>query len=140
MASFSVRRLAAGLAAPLMLALGGEARATSYPEVEISKAEAAHAWPFSVDAGTLTCIAHAGQQVVIFSEPWRTDVPQEMGNMTLPRAVIVSTNPLALLASLEDRELYLPWESLEQLIKLLAPWETMGRQLCARDAASPDKI
>jgi len=132
-----VRRLAAGLVAALMFA--GEAQAASYPKVEISKAGAAHDWPFSVDSGTLTCVAHAGQQVVIFSEPWRTDVPQELGNMTLPRSVIVSTNPLALLASLEDRELYLPWESLEQLIKLLAPWETMGRQLCAENAASPDK-
>jgi hypothetical protein len=109
----------------------------SFPKVEIAKADSVHEWPFSVERGDLTCVAMGGQKVVIFSEPWRTDVPQEFGNMTPPRSVIMSTNPLALFASLEDRALYAPFDSLETLIRRLAPFETMGLALCAKDGATP---
>ena len=96
----------------------------------IHASDSAHEWPFSVETGTLTCVEMSGQKVVIFSEPWREDVPQVYGDMTLPRSVIVSTNPIALLASIEDRALYRPFDSLETLIVRLAPFEEMGRQLC----------
>jgi len=109
----------------------------TYPKLEISKADSAHEWPFSVDRGELACVAIGGQRTVIFSESWRTDVPQEFGNMTLPRSGIVSANPLALLASQEDRALYAPFDSLEVLIRRLAPFEAMGLALCARDDAQP---
>lgn len=109
--------------------------AFSFPEMAISRAGAKHEWPFSVDEGTLVCVAVAGQRVVLFSEPWRDDVPQEFGNMTLPRSVVVSANPIALFASYEDRALYLPFDSLETLIRRLAPFEAIGRRLC--DEAAP---
>lgn len=102
----------------------------SFPERAIRASEATVEWPFSVDEGTLTCVDMNGQKVVLFSEPWREDVPQEFGNMTLPRSVIVSANPIALLASVEDRDLYRPFDSIETLIGRLAPYETMGRELC----------
>src|SRR5690606_33422164 len=79
-----------------------------YPAIEIGRGDTPHEWPFSVERGNLTCVAIGNVKTVIFSEPWRTDVPQELGNMTPPRSVIVSANPLALLASLEDRALYAP--------------------------------
>lgn len=113
-------------------------QATSgYPEMQISKAGSVHEWPFAVDTGDLTCVAMGGQKVVIFSEPWRKDVVQEFGNMTLPRSVIVSANPLALLASLEDRALYAPFDTLETLIKRLAPFERMGWDLCDSATEQP---
>lgn len=120
-----------------MLALCGAAQA-DFPSQEISRAEAVHEWPFSVDRGTLTCVEFGGQRVIIFAEPWRTDVPQVFGNMTPPRSVIVATNPFALLASLEDRALYLPFDSLETLILRLAPYEEQGRALCRAQKAAPD--
>jgi hypothetical protein len=134
---------AAALALVVPFVLSGEREqdavrpVDSFPKVEIGKADSEFEWPFSVERGDLTCVAMGGQKVVIFSEPWRTDVPQEFGNMTPPRSVIVSTNPLALLASLEDRALYAPFDSLETLIRRLAPFETMGLALCAKDGATP---
>ncbi len=118
------------------LLLAGGASALSFPEMEIGRGDTAHEWPFSVERGKLTCVAMQGQETVLFSEPWRTDVPQEPGNMTLPRSVVVSANPFALMASLEDRALYLPFDSLETLIRRLAPFETLGRGLCAQDEGS----
>lgn len=117
--------LCAGLLVP------AAASAFDFPEMEIGRGDTEHEWPFSVERGKLTCIALAGQRTVLFSEPWREDVPQELGNMTLPRSVVVSANPFALFASLEDRALYLPFDSLETLIRRLAPFETIGRGLCA---------
>lgn len=133
-----MQTLAAAMSVVLPLAFAGEGPAVAafvqagvFPEITIRKGETAHEWPFSVDEGKLTCVEYGGRQTVIFTEPWRRDVPQEFGNMTLPRSVIVSVDPFALLASREDRDLYLPFDSLETLIKRLAPFETMGRALCA---------
>lgn len=131
-------------AAPLAFAQAGHGEALrlagSFPERQISRATSAHEWPFSVDAGTLTCIALAGRETVFFAEPWREDVPQEFGNMTLPRMVVVSANPLALLASFEDRALYLPFDTLETLVGRLAPFEEMGLALCDEASPQPDEL
>jgi len=133
---------AAALALMVPFAFAGErdrpvAPAGEYPAIEIGRGDTQHEWPFSVERGNLTCVAIGSLKTVIFSEPWRTDVPQEFGNMTLPRSVIVSANPLALPASLEDRTLYASFDSLEVLIKRLAPFEAMGLALCARGGAEP---
>lgn len=109
------------------------------PEMPIDRATSTHEWPFSIDRGTLSCVAMDGQRVVIFSEPW-PDVPiEQLDVMNPPRSVIVSANVLLLLASVEDRSLYLPFDSLETLIRRLAPFETMGGALCKNDAAQPPK-
>lgn len=112
------------------LPAGAEQPVLADNEAPLARGDHPHEWPFSVDTGTLSCTAIGGQRVVIFSEPWRTDVPQEFGNMTLPRSVIVSANPFGLLASAEDRSLYLPFDTLETLIKRLAPYEAIGTRLC----------
>ncbi len=113
---------------------------SAFPERHISRATSDHEWPFSVDAGTLSCISLGGNEAVFFAEPWREDVPQEFGNMTLPRMVVVSTNPLALLASFEDRALYLPFDTLETLVRRLAPFEKMGLALCDEASPQPDEL
>lgn len=122
--------LVPALAAPQMVPVSGNP--FGFPEITISKADTEHEWPFSVDSGRLTCVTWGDQRGVIFAEPWDESVPQEFGNMTLPRSVIVSTNPMAILAGLEDRELFLPFGTFEVLIKRLAPFETMGLALCAK--------
>jgi len=132
------------LVAPLAFAGGEFGRAvrpvaSTYPELAISRAEAVHEWPFSVDEGTLTCVAVGSQRVVIFAEPWRDDVPQEFGNMTLPRSVIVSANPMALFAGVENRDLYAPFDGLETLIKRLAPYERTGWALCEQSGDTPQQ-
>lgn len=122
--------LALAAATPVLAAEPVPKHAFDFPEIEIAKATSPHEWPFSVEKGDLTCVQLGQVRGVIFSEPWRTDVPQEFGNMTLPRSVIVSANPLAIFASYEDRSLYAPYDSLETLIRRLAPFEAMGTRLC----------
>lgn len=139
-----MRRGIGGLLAGLFMLTGGGmqvARAfEGFPEMEIDRATIDAEWPFAVDRGTLTCVALTRPDVVIFAEPWPDDVPQEFGNMTIPRSVIVSTNPLAILASFEDRELYLPFDTLETLVTRLAPYERIGLRLCREARADqPDQ-
>lgn len=107
------------------------------PEIEITRGTSEHEWPFSIDRGTLSCFEYDGKRYVFFSEILTSEEMGEFGAMKLPRMVAVSANPLAFLATIDDRELYLPWDSLETLIKRLAPYERMGWQLCDGKAASP---
>ena len=113
---------------------------SAYPEMTISRATSVHEWPFAVERGELTCIVHAGQKHVFFSEILTPQAIGEIGNMTLPRMVVVSANPLAYFASIEDRELYAPFDSIETLIVRLAPFEKIGWALCdAEQAKDPEK-
>ncbi len=133
--------LAATIAAAMPLAFasgqGPVLAASVFPEIVIREADSEHDWAFSLDEGTLTCIAMNGEEYVFFTEILTDEQLGEFGSMTLPRSVVVTTNPLAFLATMEDRALYRPYDSLETLIKRLAPFETMGRKLCKDDAARP---
>jgi len=100
------------------------------PSMVIRQADAEHEWPFSIDAGELTCVQLGRPRYVFFAEILTEEEQGTIGNMTLPRRVVVSTNPLAFLATIEDRELYAPFDSLEVLIRRLAPYERMGLELC----------
>ena len=99
-------------------------------ETVIRRSEAETEWPFSIDEGELTCIVLNGQRGVFFAEILTPEQTGEIGNMTLPRSVIVTTNPLALFATVEDRELYAPYDSLETLIRRLGPYERIGLGVC----------
>lgn len=111
--------------------------ASSFPEQEIARGESEYEWPFSLERGKLSCFESNGQRYVFFSEILTPEEMGEFGSMKLPRMVVVSANPLAYLATLDNRELYLPWDKLETLIKRLAPYERMGWKLCEAEAASP---
>lgn len=103
-----------------------------FPEIEIDKATVSHEWPFSVDRGDLTCVEMGSQRFVFFSEKPATD---DLVDIVNRRTVVVSTNPLTYFVSFEDRALYLPFKDLETLIKRLAPYETMGLNLCVEAKA-----
>jgi hypothetical protein len=104
--------------------------ASAFPEIVIRQGETGHDWPFSIDEGELTCLEYQGQRYVFFAEILAENEMGTFGAMKLPRSVVVSSNPLALFASHEDRALYAPWDSLETLVTRLAPYERMGRALC----------
>jgi hypothetical protein len=116
------------VAAPFMLA--DPVLASTFPEIVIRKAETEHEWAFSINEGTLTCVQVGADRFVFFAEILTPDEVGEIGDMKLPRSVVVTTNPFALLATIEDRELYAPWDSLETLVRRLAPFEAMGAKLC----------
>ncbi|MEQ1955296.1 hypothetical protein [Mesorhizobium sp. CN2-181] len=111
---------------------------STFPEVVIRKGETEHEWPFSIDEGELTRVEMQGQRYVFFSEILTAEEMGTFGNMTLPRSVVVTANPMAYFATADNRELYAPWDSLETLIKRLAPYERMGRELCDNAGQAPE--
>jgi len=111
--------------------------ASTFPEIVIRKGQTPHEWPFSVEEGTLICMDYAGQRHVFFSEILTEEGAGGFGAMKLPRMVVVTANPLAYLATFEDRDLYLPWDGLETLVRRLAPYERMGWALCDPAGEAP---
>lgn len=112
------------------ICLAGQAiAASSFPDMDISRDGAQHEWPFTVDEGTLTCV-DVGRRYIFFREPWLDLERDEDGNLIVPRSVMVSTDPFALMATVENRSLYLPFPDLETLLRRLEPFYKMGRILC----------
>jgi len=135
--------LAAILAVAIPISLFSErvpapiACASTFPEIVIRKAGSQHEWPFSIEEGELTCVRVGAQRAVFFSEILTPEEMGGFGNMTLPRMVVVTANPLAYMVSFEDRELYAPYDTLETLITRLAPFERMGWALCDAAETAP---
>ena len=110
-----------------------------FPEIVIRKGETADEWPFAIDEGELGCVQIGEQRGVFFSEILTPEQMGTFGNMKLPRMVVVTANPMAFLATVDNKELYAPFDSLETLIKRLAPFERMGWELCDKAAEPPQK-
>jgi hypothetical protein len=109
--------------------------------IEIAQATTPHEWPFTVDRGELKCIIFGGQRLVLFTEPDTNDPDWFVKNIPyeIPRSVIVSTNPLEIFASLEDADLFLPFDAdFVVLIKRLTPYAAMGQALCTELLAGGD--
>ncbi len=138
-----LRAAAFAAAMPLGLAAATEPATahTMEKSIPIARADIEHEWPFSVDSGELSCFIFAGTRMVFFREPDTNDpewffkgIPYD-----LPRSVIVSTNPLEIFASLEDADLFLPFDSdFAVLIRRLAPFVAMGQALCDELLAEGD--
>ncbi|MER8698934.1 MULTISPECIES: hypothetical protein [unclassified Mesorhizobium] len=127
------------VAMPLMLA--GEQGLFHIPTPEevrlqpISRAGNEADWPFSVDEGVLACTWSAGQRVVTFMENRPADL--EEGEKFERRYVIVTTEPMTLsVGNMAYRDLFRPVASIEERIRLVAPFVTMGQRLCDQPAGA----
>ncbi|TPM32979.1 hypothetical protein FKO01_21955 [Mesorhizobium sp. B2-3-3] len=127
------------VAMPLMLA--GEQGMFHFPTPEevrlqpISRAGNETAWPFSIDEGMLACVWSAGQKVVMFFEgrPHGLDEDEDFK----PVGVIVTTDPIQLtLGNMANRALFRPAASVEERLKLVAPFMAMGQKLCDQPAGA----
>ncbi|RWE37832.1 MAG: hypothetical protein EOS78_14830 [Mesorhizobium sp.] len=127
------------VAMPLMLA--GEQGMFHFPtaaEVRlqpIARAGNEAGWPFSDDEGTLTCVWSGGQKVVMFFEgrPHGLDEDEDFE----PRGVIVTTDPLQLtLGNMANRDLFRAAASVEERLRLVAPFMAMGQKLCDQPAGA----
>jgi len=127
------------VAMPLMLA--GERGMFHLPSPDevrlqpITRAGNEAGWPFSVDEGTLACVWSAGQKVVMFFE----DRPHGLGEDETfkPRSVIVTTDPLQLtLGNMANRALFRDAASVEERLRLVAPFMTIGQKLCDQPAGA----
>jgi hypothetical protein len=127
------------VAMPLMLA--GEQGMFHFPSADevrtqpISRTENETSWPFSVDDGVLACVWSGGQKVVMFIE----NRPANLGEDEPfePRRVIVTTDPIQLtLGNMAYRDLFRPAASVEERIRLVAPFAAMGQRLCDQPAGT----
>lgn len=99
-------------------------------QLHLAKASMPGEWPFTVEEGLLRCTDRQGHRSVFFAELRSLDEIREAGPARLPRYVVVSSNPFALVTTVGDSDLYLPFDTLETLIKRLAPLEATGLKLC----------
>jgi hypothetical protein len=93
----------------------------------IARAENEREWPFTVDEGYLTCAYVVGRPAVYFTEmPVGTDFDRaEL------RTVIVSTDPFDLaFGNLGGGGLVTNNGSIADLIRQMAPFESLGSRLC----------
>ncbi|ANN56968.1 hypothetical protein A9174_09425 [Mesorhizobium loti NZP2037] len=121
------------VAMPLMLA--GEQGMFHLPSADevrtqpISRAGNEANWLFSVDDGILACVWSGGQKVVMFVENRPSDLDED--DPFDPRRVIVTTDPMQLaIGNMAYRDLFRPAASVEERIRLVAPFAAMGQKLC----------
>ncbi|CAN7344504.1 hypothetical protein [Mesorhizobium sp. LjRoot246] len=127
------------VAMPLMLA--GEQGMFHFPSADevrtqpISRTGNEAGWPFSVDDGMLACVWSGGQRVVVFFENRPSDLGED--ETFQPRQVIVTTDPMQLtLGNMAYRDLFRPAASVEERIRLVAPFATLGQKLCDQPAGA----
>ncbi len=123
----------AAVAAPLVLA--NEKGMLHVPDVSevrlqtISRSDNETEWPFSVASGLLACVWSGGRKVVSFIET--TDDPDDEHEAPPGRHVVVSANPFELtFLNISSRDLFLPADTVETLIRRVAPFEALGQRLC----------
>lgn len=127
-----MQALAATIALAAPFVLTGERGLFHLPDAsevrlqDISRAAHEDDWPFSVSSGYLGCVWSAGHKTVSFVEKSSAD-----DAAADPRVVIVTTDPFQLtLLNMANRDLFAPADSVETLIKRVAPFETLGEKLC----------
>ncbi|MCA0317009.1 MAG: hypothetical protein LCH88_02965 [Proteobacteria bacterium] len=123
----------AAVAAPLVLA--NEKGMLHVPDVSevrlqtISRSDNETEWPFSVASGLLACVWSGGRKVVSFIET--PDAPDDEHEAPPGRHVVVSANPFELtFLNISSRDLFLPADTVETLIRRVAPFEALGQRLC----------
>ncbi|MBN9071261.1 MAG: hypothetical protein J0H34_06570 [Rhizobiales bacterium] len=84
-------------------------------------------WPFSVDKGLLACVWGTGQRLTYFYEdPQRAEAEGRP-----PRFLVLSVNPFDLaVLNIAHRGLFAESGSLEQRMKLVAPFIATAQRLC----------
>lgn len=131
---------AAAIAVAAPLALGGAAPVTAdekslfhipseddFRLQRIARTDNEKEWPFTVDEGYLTCAYVVGRPAVYFTE---MPVGTDFDGADL-RTVIVSTDPFDLaFGNLGDGGLVRKNSSIADLIRLMAPFESLGSRLC----------
>jgi hypothetical protein len=88
-------------------------------------------WPFSVERGLLACGWAAGQKFTLFVEEATEGEEAIDVGTERPRRLVLSVNPFDLaMQNIGYRDLFAPFDSLEQLIHRVAPYVTIARRLC----------
>jgi hypothetical protein len=98
---------------------------------KISRSAAETGWPFAEDSGTLACVFVLGIRQVIFIPSSATYQAQTFG-IDVPQGDVlnVTTDPLLLLSQFGKDEHFAPGMKIEDKIRRLGPYVTLGKKLC----------
>jgi hypothetical protein len=95
----------------------------------ISKAPNEKKWPFVESSGQIACAWIMGDKAVYFIP--ESEIEGPLAEDDNYRVLIVSTNPIEMMVSnAAARDLLLPMPSLEDQIRRIAPYYTLGLKLC----------
>ena len=91
-------------------------------------------WPFSVEAGELTCVWGAGTRQVYFIE----GLPENAADASVsPRMLVLSFDPFLLtLGNIPNRTLFAPMADVGDLVRRVGPFIAMGERLCDQPAGA----
>jgi hypothetical protein len=98
---------------------------------EIERARTETDWPFTVDSGVLACAYVMGRPIAYFVD--LGDEEDDLDN----RVAVVSTNPFEIaFSNLGDQGLIDKSKGMEDVIRRLGPFESMGQRLCLQEPGS----
>ncbi|MGL4489561.1 MAG: hypothetical protein ACRCU5_08965 [Rhizobiaceae bacterium] len=90
-------------------------------------------WPFLAEKGRLACVPSFGLRVVLFM-PWVEEEDGGLGGFAVEenanRTAVVSADPLQLWSDIEGKSLLQPDMTMEDKIRRMGPYVTLGKQLC----------
>lgn len=127
----------AGIAPVALLAAAPAALADSlFPDEsdvrqqKISRQAGEKDWPFAANDGTLACVRSFGMKVVIFMPETEEAIEEFSEDEAANNYVMVTTDPIQLWADAGKSELFVPGLKIEDKIRRLAPFVTLGKKLC----------
>ncbi len=103
-----------------------------FPEAEdvrfqaIEKQAGERDWPFVETRGRLACVPSFGMRVVLFFP----DMNDGLDELVEPTGVIVTTDPIQLFSDVEGKAHLAPGMSIEDKIRRLGPYVSLGKKLC----------
>lgn len=106
--------------------------ASFFPEAEdvrfqmIEKQAGERDWPFVETKGRLACVPTFGMWVVVFFP----ETGDELDELIEPTGVMVTTDPIQLFSDVEGKAHLAPGMSIEDKIRRLGPYVTLGKKLC----------
>ena len=95
-------------------------------------------WPFASSSGILSCVPGMGDRMVFFvPDDGSMDLDgNDDGTRGLPRALVVSVNPFDQILNWGQDRHFVPGMSIEDKIKRLGPYVSLGKKLCDQPGGS----
>jgi hypothetical protein len=128
----------AAMMASMLPLWGAPTNAQMIPEVEdfrqqtISRQAGESGWPFVAQSGVLSCVYSLGQKFVFFVPEGDATLgdEDEAADESETGVINVTTDPILLLVQQEQSRLLVPGLTIEEKIRRLGPYVSLGKKLC----------
>jgi hypothetical protein len=102
-----------------------------FRQQKISRSSGETDWPFADNAGTLACVFVMGiRQVIFFPSSVIYQAETFGGPVSQDDILNVTTDPIVLFSQLGKDEHFAPGMTIEEKIRRLGPYVTLGKKLC----------